>query len=372
MNTEILIGSSAILFAALLVAIAIRMVFKKSLVAFVSYYFLTDIGSIAVIAFIVGNLGTTHLTWAIPVCATIIFVTILMVKRKIQTPLTHLLEAIGQLTDGNLKVVFDQDLKRRSDEIGQISVSLSFLSEKLNNVIHSIQATAEIIMNSSIHLSNSSLVMSEASNRQAATAEEISSSVEEIIANINQNSDNAQQTANITQQTNNGISSGSDATHIAAEQMKKIANEINIVSDIAFQTNILALNAAVEAARAGEHGKGFAVVASEVRKLAENSKIAAEKISTITDKGVKVADEAGALLTNLVPEIKKTTSLINEISASSQEQSAGSTQIGQSMHELNKIAQENASTSENLATNAAQLKTNAEEMKQNMSFFKLN
>ncbi len=105
--------------------------------------------------------------------------------------------------------------------------------------------------------------------------------------------------------------------------MKQIAQKISIIDDIAYQTNLLALNAAIEAARAGEHGKGFAVVAAEVRKLAERRRMAAQEIGTVASGSVELAEKAGALLDEIVPSIKKTSDLVQEISAASQEQSFG-------------------------------------------------
>lgn len=372
MNTDIIIGTPAIILAAIIVAVLIRVIFKKSLVALVSYFFLFAIAVIAIIAFVVGNLGVKHIMWAIPVCASSIFIVIFMIQRKVQVPMANLIQIINHLGAGDLTVQFDDKLKNRKDEIGLISNALHTLEQKLETVVNNINDTTQLILTSSNQLSESSKTMANASNSQAATAEEVSASIEEIIANISQNADNASQTEKIATAANSGIESGSNATITAAQQMKEIAEEISTITDIASQTNILALNAAVEAARAGEQGKGFAVVATEVRKLAENSKTAADKITILTEKGVQITDKAGALLQGLVPEIRKTSALVQEISMASQEQGSGSTQIGESMQELNQIAQENAATSENLATNAEQLKAHAQLMNESMEFFKVN
>jgi methyl-accepting chemotaxis protein len=153
--------------------------------------------------------------------------------------------------------------------------------------------------------------------------------------------------------------------------MKQIAQKIGIIDDIAYQTNLLALNAAIEAARAGEHGKGFAVVAAEVRKLAERSQVAAQEIGTVASSSVELAEKAGRLLDAIVPNIRKTSDLVQEITAASEEQSSGVGQINGAVTQLSQTTQQNASSSEELAATAEEMSGQAEQLQQAMSFFKL-
>jgi methyl-accepting chemotaxis protein len=158
----------------------------------------------------------------------------------------------------------------------------------------------------------------------------------------------------------------------AVDAMQTIAQKITIVQEIARQTDLLALNAAVEAARAGEHGRGFAVVASEVRKLAERSQAAAAEIGTLSTDTVKAAREAGDMLGRLVPDIKRTAALVEEITAACREQDVGSGQINQAIQQLDKVTQQNASASEQVSATSEELATQADKLQATISYFRID
>jgi methyl-accepting chemotaxis protein len=195
--------------------------------------------------------------------------------------------------------------------------------------------------------------------------------MEEMAANIKQNADNAAQTEKIARQSSLDAQASGDTVNRAVQAMQTIAEKITFVREIARQTDLLALNAAIEAARAGEHGKGFAVVASEVRKLAERSQTAAAEISALSSQTVTAAREAGSMLVKLVPDIKKTADLVEEISAACREQDIGANQVNQSIQQLDKVIQQNAGAAEELSATSEALSCQAETLQASIPFFRI-
>ncbi|QKG79814.1 methyl-accepting chemotaxis protein [Tenuifilum thalassicum] len=290
------------------------------------------------------------------------------VTLSISKPVNNGVELALNLSKGKLLSENKVNLERK-DEFGKLSRALADMSEKLKEVITTINLSANNIASTSEQLSTTSQQVSQGAAQQASSAEEISASMEQMVANIQNNTDNAKQAESIANKSVEGIRKGYDSTSFALNSMKKIAEKVSIIGDIAFQTNILALNAAVEAARAGEQGKGFAVVAAEVRKLAERSRLAAEEIDIITHEGVKIADEAGKLLADIVPDIEKTARLVQEIAAASMEQNAGADQVNSAIQELNQVTQQNAAVSEEMASSAEELNSQAQQLIEIISFF---
>jgi methyl-accepting chemotaxis protein len=272
-----------------------------------------------------------------------------------------------ELALGNLTLQFDQNRKK----IG-IYGAMQNLSEQLKVVISTIIEGADGISSASKQMSSTSQSMSQGTQQQAASAEEISSSMEQMAANIQQNTENALQTEKIAIKASEEMKEGSAAVTQTVDSMKKIAEKIGIIGEISRQTNLLALNAAVEAARAGDHGKGFAVVAAEVRKLAERSQVAAEEINGLSTSSVTVADRSGRLLEQIVPTIQNTAKLVQEIAASSSEQSSGANQVNNAIQQFNQVIQQNAAGAEEIAASSEELSAQAVSMKETVSFFKID
>ncbi|WP_320174533.1 methyl-accepting chemotaxis protein [Maridesulfovibrio sp.] len=262
------------------------------------------------------------------------------------------------------------DINQR-DEIGILAAALNDMVVKLSAVVGEVGISSENVASGSEELSATAESLSQASTEQAASVEEVSASMEEMTANIRQNAENAHKTEQIALQSSQQAEEGGEAVTKAVDAMKNIAEKISIIEEIARQTNLLALNAAIEAARAGEHGKGFAVVAAEVRKLAERSGAAAGEIGELSSSTVSVAEKAGQMLTQLVPDIKKTAELVQEIAAGSSEQLSGAEQINKAVQQLDQVTQQNASASEEMASTSEELSSQAEQLQQVMSFFRV-
>jgi methyl-accepting chemotaxis protein len=284
--------------------------------------------------------------------------------------MTASLRATAKVADmiaaGDLTV----EAKPLSDK-DSLGIALERMLEKLRSVVSEALSAADNVSSGSQELSSSAEELSQGATEQASSTEEASASMEEMAANIKQNADNAGQTEKIARQSATDAQSSGEAVGRAVEAMRTIAEKITIVQEIARQTDLLALNAAVEAARAGEHGKGFAVVASEVRKLAERSQAAAAEIGTLSSQTVKAAQDAGEMLTKLVPDIKKTADLVAEISAACREQDIGGNQVNQAIQQLDKVTQQNASASEQMSATSEELAAQAEQLQTSIAYFRI-
>ncbi|MBV5314869.1 MAG: HAMP domain-containing protein [Prolixibacteraceae bacterium] len=289
------------------------------------------------------------------------------ISRKITEPLFKGIDFTQKMAKGDLTAQIDLDQK---DELGLLASNLQAMNNRIREIISYVASTAENLAAASLELSSTSQLVSQGASTQAASAEEVSAAIEEMAANIQQNKENAKQTENIAIKAETDILHGSEKVLETVDAMHEIANKISIIGDIAFQTNILALNAAVEAARAGEHGRGFGVVASEVGKLADRSKLAASEIDQLTKSSVFNAEDAGKLMNEIVPDIQKTSQLIQDISAANLEQSTGADQINIAIQQLNLVTQQNAATSEELSTNAVELSAQAEQLQEIIAYFK--
>ncbi|MGC2772893.1 MAG: methyl-accepting chemotaxis protein, partial [Candidatus Sulfotelmatobacter sp.] len=290
------------------------------------------------------------------------------VTRSITTPIQHAVEHAQRIAAGDL--TREIEITNRS-ETGQLQLAMQEMSGRLSGIIRDVREGSAAVASAAQQVSASSQNLSQGTSEQAASVEEMSSSLEEMNASITQNADNSRQVEQAAAKGALSAEESGTAVKETVEAMKQIAAKISVIEEIAYQTNLLALNAAIEAARAGDQGRGFAVVAVEVRKLAERSQLAAQEIGGLAGKSVSVAERSGRLLTDLVPSIKKTAELVQDVTAASTEQSSGVTQINQAMAQVDTVTQRNASSAEELSSTAEELAAQSEQLQQLMTFFRI-
>ena len=269
-----------------------------------------------------------------------------------------------QMSEGNLTV---QVTPRSADD----SFANAFVSMigTLSRVIGDMRSGAAAITSASQQLTASAQSLSEGANDEAASVEETTSSLEEINSSISRNATSSREMEQMALKGVKDADESGKAIQQMVAVMKTISDKVSIIEEIANQTNLLALNAAIEAARAGEHGRGFNVVATEVRKLAERSQTAAKEITRLTGSSQEVAEASGALLSELVPSIRKTANIVQTVAAASAEQASGIEQVTRALGQVDEITQRNAAAAEQLAAMAEEMSAQADTLQRQVSFF---
>ncbi len=291
------------------------------------------------------------------------------VRRVVAGRLSAAVSVADLLAKGDLTVSIP---RTKRDEIGLVLVSMRNMIGKLRNVVSSVKASADQVASESRRVHAGSGEMARAAEEQAAVAGEVSASMEEMARNIRQTAANAKETEKISLQVTGDAREGGEAVALTVQAMKEIAGKISIVEEISRKTNLLALNAAIEAARAGEQGRGFAVVASEVRKLAERSQEAAVEIREVSATSMEVADQAGRILSRIVPEIVRTSQLVQEITAANIAQNTNAELIGKAMERLDGLIRQNSGASGLMASTSEELAAQARQLQEIITFFRLD
>ncbi len=287
------------------------------------------------------------------------------VARKMGGEPEYAAEVARRVAEGDLTL----SIATRAEDRTSLLFAMRNMVERLAQVVGEVRTSAAGLSGAADQMSSTAQALSQGTGEQASTVEETTGSLEEMNASIAQNAENGRQTERMAVAGARDAEESGKAVRETVAAMKSIAERISIIEEIAYQTNLLALNAAIEAARAGEHGRGFAVVAQEVRKLAERAGKAAGEIGGLASSSVKVAEGSERLIAELVPAIRKTADLVQEVTAASQEQSAGVAQINKAMSQVDQVTQRNATAAEELSSTAEEMAAQARSLEQAVGFF---
>ncbi|MBI5272133.1 MAG: MCP four helix bundle domain-containing protein [Burkholderiales bacterium] len=302
--------------------------------------------------------------------------------RSIAGPLSQAVAAADRVSSGDFTSRIDAE---GQDEAAQVLKALGRMQVSLAGVVATVRSNAESVATASAQIAQGNQDLSQRTEEQASALEQTAATMEELGTTVRHNADSAKQANELAQSASAVAAQGGDVVGQVVATMqqitdssRKIGDIIGVIDGIAFQTNILALNAAVEAARAGEQGRGFAVVAGEVRTLAQRSAEAAKEIKALigrsvsqVEQGTVLVDQAGKTMGEIVGSIRRVSDIVAEITAASAEQSAGISQVGDAVGQMDQVTQQNAALVEESAAAAESLKGQARQLVETVSVFKL-
>ena len=273
---------------------------------------------------------------------------------KTKDTLDNINEALRQYAESKYDYVLKDDAI--FGNLGSLASGINLVGNNTSELLAIVMNTGNSLKDSTQTLSDTSLELKSSSSKQAASLEETAAALEEITATIQANTQSTIKMSKLAHELSISAQKGQELANQTAKSMDDINKEVSsineaieVIDQIAFQTNILSLNAAVEAATAGEAGKGFAVVAQEVRNLASRSSEAAKEIKIIVENATKKANDGKEISNNMIEGYKElnenitnTINLIQDIEMSSKEQLMGIEQINDAVNSLDQQTQQNA------------------------------
>jgi methyl-accepting chemotaxis protein len=256
------------------------------------------------------------------------------------------------------------------DEIAQLARAVDTMARRLSGVIGEVRTGADAVRIAASEVASATSSVSTGANDQATAVQSTSSSLVELSATVAQTAEHSRTLAQMAKDGAEQAASCGSAVEETVTAVKTIAKRIAVIEDIAYQTNLLALNAAIEAGRAGDQGRGFAVVATEIRKLAERSQAAAQEIGELTSTCLELSDRSGKKLGELVPSIRRTSELVQEVAATTREQANGVALVNRAVARVDEVARGNAAASHQLASVATELNGQAATLADTIAYFR--
>jgi twitching motility protein PilJ len=326
-----------------------------------------------------------------------------------QQAIMRLLDEMGSLAEGDLTV----KATVTEDITGAIADSVNFAVEALRSLVTTINETAVQVSAAAQETQATAMHLAEAAQHQAQQITSASAKINEMAVSIDQVSKNSADSAEVAQrsvqiasngaqivrQTISGMDSIREQIQETSKRIKRLGESsqeigsiVELINDIAEQTNILALNAAIQAASAGEAGRGFAVVADEVQRLAERASGATKRIETLVQtiqsdtneavssmeqtttevvNGARLAEDAGTALGEIEKVSNNLAGLIQGISSAAKQQSAAATNITSTMHVIQEITAQTSVGASQTAESIGNLAQLAQELRRSVADFKL-
>lgn len=357
--------------------------FKRSLTA--SMLRMVTVGSIATatttyFAF-TGGIPDYAKPWviiALAVMMLMVYGYCIYIARGMTKPIEKAALMAQQIAAGNLLLDIQPEQTNSSHETGHLYFCLDLMRKGLTAIAGDTHSGIKASKQVAEELDSDNQLLAERTRNQADSLQQTAASMEELTVTVQQNADNARQATQLAEQSMSTARQGGkdvqqliDTMQDIHQSSRKIADIVELIEGIAFQTNILALNAAVESARAGEAGRGFAVVAGEVRSLAQRSSQAAGEIKILIEEsvsrmntGVNQATHAGHTVQTIVDSVQHVNDIIGEISIASEEQATGLHQIHMAISQIDDVTQQNTALVNNLSKTAGLLATHTDVLDQ--------